>query len=123
MISIDISQIQSVETGPKYRSDTTVTASTGIAQELFVFQTADDEFTHVASVWDVDNIPATKATAISLGSDYYRENQVVRDFLGVEDATEFSNYARARLQLVVNEYDLVSAGFEGTELYTIDSGV
>lgn len=122
-VSIDLTQIQSVEPGPVYRSDSEVTAATGIATELFVFQTADDVFSHVASVWDVDNIPATKATAIADGADYYREDQVVRDFSGIADAQNFSDYTRARLQVVVNEYNALSVGFEGTENYTIDSGV
>ena len=123
MITIELTQIQSVEPGPAYRSDTAVTSTVGIDQEIFVFQTADDVFSHVASVWDMDNIPATKADALTAGSDTYREIQVVRDFAGIDDAQNFSDYTRARTQLLATEYNELSEGFEGSVDYTIEAGV
>lgn len=122
MITIELTQIQSVEPGPIFRSDTAVTSTVGIDQEIFVFQTADDVFSHVASVWDMDNIPATKASAITAGSDTYRETQVVRDFAGIDDAQNFSDYARARTQSLATEYHTLSEGFEGSADYTIEAG-
>ena len=63
-ITITHTQVRSVQAGPVYRVQDTVTASVGIQQQVFVFRTADVSFNRIATVDDMLTLPTSQAQAM-----------------------------------------------------------
>lgn len=120
-VSITLEQTNTVYIGdddlPWYRNVSTVVAADGISLALLVFKVADDLYSHPASARDVEVYPATKAEALDLGVDYYRQPAVQRDFSLIADAIEFATHLRTRLNILAQDYESVQDDFVGTISY------
>lgn len=117
-VRLDIRQTRSVEEGPLYRVVTSVIYNSGIDRSIFVFNTETDVFEHVATPWDIDNTPDSKAEAVTETINYYRLTEVTRDFSTAEEASEFAVYTLSRISLLAREYNLVQSSFIGSNTYT-----
>lgn len=120
-VTLTHTQVRSVEAGPAYRTLDTVTASSGIDPEVFVFRVDNDAFEHVASVFDMDNLPNTKLQAVADGKDWYRLATVQRDYDTLVQADEFADTLLARMKRLLVDYDAAANGFVGTTTQTLSS--
>jgi hypothetical protein len=106
--------------GTGYRVRDVVTATTGgMKSEVFVFKVADDRFSRVASPSDLEELPAAKADAIAAGKDHYRLATVTQDFPLLVDAVDFGAYIKARLKVLVSEYNTAVSSFVGEDIATV----
>ncbi len=119
-VRIDIEQVRSVLEGPVYRVYTAVTYNQGIDRNIFVFDTATEVFEHVASPWDLENLPTSRQEALNLGIDHYRLEKVTRDGDYVDEALDYATYVLARIASLTQAYELVVDQFTGsaTSSYT-----
>ncbi len=119
-VRIDVEQVRSVLEGPVYRVRTAVIYNQGIDRRIFVFVTDTETFAHVASPWDLENIPASREAALSLGIDYYRLEEVTRDGDEIEEALDYATYTLARISSLTQAYELAVDQFAGaaTSSYT-----
>lgn len=120
-VTLSHTQVRSVQAGPTYRTLDTVTASSGIAPEVFVFRVDGDVFEHVATVHDMANLPNTRAQAVIDGKDWYRLATVQRDLDILSDADEFADSLIGRMKALVVEYDAAVTAFIGTTTETLSS--
>ena len=119
-VSITHTQTRSVD-GISYVVNDVVTASEGIAPEVFVFATEDDSFNRIATVDDMLTLPATPEEAIATGADYYRAAEVMRTFASLYKADQAAIAISERLKLLTVEYDGAVNAFVGTTTETISS--
>ncbi len=117
-VRIDVTQLRTVEEGPIYRVSTSVVYNTGIDRNIFVFNTETEEFEHVASPWDIENLPTTQAQAILDNCDYYRQSSVIKDWDDIEEAIEFAAYTLSRVSSLAQQYELAESAFEGSGTYS-----
>lgn len=118
-VTITHTQTRSVGPGPVYVVNDVVTATVGIAPEVFVFTTDDDSFNRIATVDDMLDLPATKASAVAEGADYYRLPAVTRQFTSVSVADSVALAISDRLTLLAVEYDAAVNDFVGTTTETL----
>lgn len=119
-ITITHTQTRSVVPGPLYVVEDEVTASSGIAPEVFVF-TMEDSYNRIATVDDMLSLQPTKAAAIAAGDDYYRQSDVTRSFQSLSDADSFAIAITDRLKLLVVDYESATEAFIGTTTETLSS--
>lgn len=123
---IQLTQNQTVvetEEGPMYEIRFNVLSSYAIEPELFVVSTSDDKYSHVATVRDLKGIPRDKADAIDQGLGYYRVAKVILRAYTKPAASEATEIAQRRLQLVVKDWaNDEGITFGGTETFVYSSG-
>ena len=119
-VRIDIEQIRSVLEGPVYRVYTAVIYNQGIDRNIFVFNTATEAFEHVATPWDLENLPTDRQDALNRGIDYNRHENVTRDGDYIDEALEYATYTLARIASLAQAYELAVDQFAGsaTSSYT-----
>jgi hypothetical protein len=121
-VQITLKQTNTLEEGTSpglvvYRSANEITAAEAIELQLFVFDVADDAFSHVATPRDIDLYPNNKADALTLGVDRYRQASVTQDFELLDVAEDFIAAVQSRIHWLANVYDRVQAAFEGEEIF------
>lgn len=120
-VSVTLKETRSVTEGNLYRVKQEITASTHISDHIFVFNTADETYAHVANVFDMENITSeSKSAAETAGEDHYRLPDVTKDWETLDLATEFSSYNKERIQWLLDEYSVYTSTFAGvtTTVYT-----
>jgi len=117
---IELRVTQTVEEGPLYRVNMEVLHASDISPDIFVFEVACDDYSHVATPFDLEHVPTTPEVAENDGINYYRQRTVTKDFDTVDAAREFSTYTRGRVGYLVREYPKVVGDFEGTHDYTYE---
>ena len=120
-VSITLEQINSTyndeNNQPVYRSENEVIASEGIPLALFVFAVDTDLFNHVATTYDIETYPDSKAQAVTDGVDFYRQPTVAREYDNITDATTFATHVRTRLNWLAQDYPKTKNEFVGSETY------
>jgi len=98
-ISFTLHQVTTALDGPLYRVFQEITAAVNSSKAVFVFKTSTEEFDHVATIMDMRTYPDSYAQAVIDGVDFYRLEEVTRDWstvaLMVEDVT--MGYNRVQL--------------------------
>ena len=117
-VRIDVTQERTVVEGPIYRVTTAVFYNTGIDRNIFVFNTETEVYEHVASPWDMENLPSTRAQAVTDDVAYYRLYTTVNDWDDVGEAIEFAAYTLSRISSLAQQYELVESAFEGSGTYS-----
>ena len=116
-LQLDLRQTNTLEPGPVYKVLNEITYAEDIASEVFVFTTVDQEFSHVASVWDLMNLPVGHAAAVIAGTDRYRKDTAEVGYASVDTAIKFAEYIRVRIQALLNAYKSATEDFEGITDY------
>lgn len=119
--SLSHSQTRSVTAENLYRVVDTVTASTGMPPEVFVFRTEDAVYNRIASVGDLQTLLTSQAAAQTAGHPYYRLAAVTMDWALLSQAKDFATTVNARLRDLVKAYDLAVTGFVGSTTETLTS--
>lgn len=96
-----------------------ITASEGLPLFLFTYSATTGEFSHPATVYDLDAYPENQNDAINQGLDFYRNFEVVRQFEDLTDAIQFAVVTRSRLTALTGAQPLVESTFVGKETYTL----
>ena len=104
-----------------YRVFCQITATEGVSLSLFVFDVLRQSYNHIATVYDLENFPESVGDALSQGVDFYRQQEVTRDFTDQSTALDFAKVTRARLrQLAADLPDALETftGVPTTYVYT-----
>jgi len=117
-IQIGVRQTRSILEGPVYRTATQVMYASGIDPNIFVFITETQEFSHVASVWDMENYLTNYHDAVAADASYYRQSACQKDYNVVVSAAEFAAYIRGRIASLATAYAAATEDFEGEGDYT-----
>jgi len=113
-VTLDYTQVRSVEAGPLYRVQTTVSYAVGIQPQIFVFNTELNTFSRVSTVYDMNDLVPDRNRALLEARDYYRASACDVSYETVEAAEEFVTYTAGRIQSLVTAYNQATSSFEGT---------
>lgn len=117
-VQIDIHQEKTVEPGPKFRVSTATVYTYGVDANIFVHDVESDVFSHVATVWDIMNVPTDRTVAQINLEPFYRKPSAVVDFDSQDMAIEAANYTVARVHLLALLYEQMNSEFVGEEDYS-----
>jgi len=120
-VTIDYTQVRTIEPGPLYKVQTTVSYVVGIASQIFVMNTELDKFEHVATVWDMEHVVPDRNQAILEGREYYRASACTVAYETQVTAIEFTEYTEARIRGLATQYDRAVREFEGTVNYHVEN--
>ena len=121
-VSITLLETRSVEAGVLYRVKQEITASVDISASVFVFRTDTRLFSHVATVYDMEKLESTSIEeAEEAGDEFYRLDEVTKDWESLDTSLEFSSYNKLRLNSLVDEYEVYTNTFAGTTTTVITS--
>ena len=120
-VRIDLKQTKTVESGPVYRVRCQVTYVENIPREVFVMVTETGLFSHVATVWDMQNYPTTQAQAVSDALSYYLEDDCYKDYDTLQDGLDFAALVASRVTWLARDYEDAIDTFEGVVTQTITS--
>jgi len=116
-VRIEVKQTRTVDEGPIFKVDTQVTYASGIAREIFVFETETQDFSHVATTYDMETYPDDRDTAIADGVDFYRKDQAIVVYALEAVAVEAASYTLARIDTLARQYNTFKTEFEGSSDY------
>lgn len=118
-VRVDLKQVKTIEEGPVYRVDNQVTYATHIQEEIFVINTELETFSHVGTVWDLQNYPTSRSAAIEEGIPYYLAPQCVKEYDNIQDALAYTASVYSRVEWLVREYAEANDIFDGTVTHTV----
>jgi len=96
--------------------------SSGIEKEVFVFDTTQGLFEHVASVYDMLHLPPSQGQATAQDVNYYRSNTLSRSFITSKAAVDLIADIKRRLNMLRYQWDEYShAPFGGVETVIFSS--
>ena len=88
---------------------------------VFVFSVKDDSFNRFATVYDLENFPADKPTAISEGLDFYRGLTFTRSWPTIQNALADKDVSQDRLTALCKDWQVYSSGFPASTTTTLTS--
>jgi len=114
-VTITLTEVRSVTGANLYRVKQDTSAATHISNSVFVYNTEDESYGHVATVFDIENISClSKSAAETAGDDNYRLSTVTKDWETLDLALEFSSYNKSRIQELIEDYATYADTFAGT---------
>ena len=108
-----------IPTDGVYRVDVDIIDVVGIDFDVLVFDAKTDEFSHVASVFDMESLPTTPTTEC----EFYRGRGAQVPYNNLRDATSFETITKSRLKVLAVAWNTVVESFDGKEIFTVDSEV
>jgi hypothetical protein len=117
-VQIDIHQDRTVEPGPLFRVATYVVYTYGIDPNIFVFNIDTDEFSHVATVWDMVNVESDRIIAQNNLDPFYRKDSAIVDYVNQVTADAAAQYTAERVGFLAQQYDLMNSEFVGESDYS-----
>ena len=118
-VMIEVTQTKTTEPGPVYRVVNVITDVTDIPPELFVIATTTDTFSHVATVWDLQNYPTTKVAAVANNDPYYLSDTGTREYARLQDGMDFAAVVVSRLEWLARDYTKAIDEFQGVVVHVI----
>lgn len=110
MATVTLHQVRTNEGPAGYKIVSTVTAATGMDKEIFVFNSASDEFDHVAVPLDF-YWPITK----DILKAYYRKDSCEKSFMDVNLALDFVAMIKNRVNVLTTQMTAEAATFPGDD--------
>lgn len=105
----------------QYRVQVSVTDATNIGLDVLVFDTESGEYSHVASVYDMETYPVSQEVAASGNLVFFRDRGAVVTYNLLKSADEFIGVTQGRLKTLANGWDEVVSSFSGTETVNVSS--
>lgn len=106
-----------------YIVENLIAAATNISMSLFVFKASTQDYSHIATQYDLANYPETLAEALAQNLEYYRLPSVNREFTDVFLAGDFAHVVAQRLNALVQDTARTAANFNvGKQTYTYTAG-
>lgn len=106
-----------------YIVENLIAAATNISMSLFVYRVSTQDYSHIATQFDLASYPETLAEALSLNLEYYRQPATNRQFTDLYLARDFANIVTQRLNALVQDTARTAANFNvGKQSYTYTAG-
>lgn len=105
----------------QYRVQVSIVDATNITLDVLVFDTESGEYSHVASVFDMETYPVGQEAAASGNLVYFRDRGAAVTYNLLKSADEFIAITQGRLKTLANGWDVVVTDFSGTETVTVSS--
>lgn len=106
-----------------YIVENLVTAATNISMSVFVYKVSTEDYSHIATQYDLANYPETLAEALAQNLEHYRLPSVNRQFTDVYLARDFASVVTQRLNALVQDVARTAANFNtGKQTYTYTAG-
>lgn len=102
-----------------YRVDLDIVDVVNIDFDVLVFDTKTDEFSRVASVFDMESVPVEKDP----GCGFFRGRGAKVPFNNIRDATGFEIVNRNRLKILAVAWNTIVESFSGKTVFIVDSNV
>jgi hypothetical protein len=90
-VTFQLHQVTTAHDGPIYRVYQEILAATNAEKEVYVYKTSTDEFSHIATIHDMNTWPPTKEEAEEDDLEFYRQVSVERDWLTISLMVEDVN--------------------------------
>jgi hypothetical protein len=121
-VSITLSQVRSVidqgDGRVKYRVANQIVAAANLTLALFVNDVDPDDYSHIASLYDLNAYPEDRNEAINLGLDYYRRSDATQDYDSIDDAVHFAAVVKQQLAYLAPVVAAAQGTFPSTEVTT-----
>lgn len=104
-----------------YRINLDIMDVQNIEFDVLVFEVESGNYSHVATVYDMETYPAGQAAAVAAEVAFFRDRGAVLNFSDVQDATDFETVTTSRLKTLAVDWNTVISDFSGTETVTVDS--
>lgn len=114
MTSLTLSQTRQVNGDTTYSVINTITASVGIPREAFVYVYGTNDYSRVASAFDILSFPNTPDPT----KGYYRTATVTLTYPAVADAQAASTSVKTAIQDLVTTYAAAVTAFQGSDTTT-----
>jgi hypothetical protein len=121
-IHIELYQERNVLEGPIFQVINTITYITGLDRNIFVYETETGLYSHVATVWDMNQWPVSQYAAQQESKDYYREDNATLEYPVATIASDAADYLTERVQFLAAQSEIVDTEFSGSETIVIDEG-
>jgi len=122
VVSFTLHQVTSIQTGPLYRVNNTVTAAVGASPAAFVYKTLTQAYDHYATAADMESWPDSLASAQQNGKEFYRLTSVQRDWATVSEMNADLTVTKSRIQLLASDLARLQDGAVIDETVTITAG-
>jgi len=103
-----------------YRVAVDIIDAVNIDFDVLVFKSADESYSHVATVYDLETWALDPVTVPGCDT-FFRGRGAVVNFDSVAKADDFISVTKGRLKLLANQWNEVAGAFEGTEICDITS--
>ena len=118
-ISIELQQTRTVEAEDLFRVRNEVLVAEDIIPEVFVLNTEDDAFLHVAMVNELVRLPRTKQEAEAEQEEHYLSAVASADYVEVATAVYAGEHVLDRVQHLVTTYANYETEFAGQDEHII----
>lgn len=106
-----------------YIVENLIAAATNISLALFVYKASTQDYSHIATQYDLANYPETLAEALAQNLEYYRVSSVNREFTSVYLARDFATVVAQRLNALVQDVARTTTNFDvGKQSYVYTAG-
>lgn len=106
-----------------YLVNNKITASINAPLCLFVYKASTEDYSHIATQYDIANYPETLAEALAQNLEYYRQDTANRLFTDVYLARDFASVVTQRINALAQDIARTLANFAtGTQVYTYTAG-
>lgn len=123
LVQIKSQFIRSIPAESVYRFQLDIIDVVNIDFDVLVFETENNTFSRVASVYDLESFPVGRSAAMTAGLDYYRGRGAQLNFATIKDATGFETITRNRFKILAVAWASIVDSFEGTDIVSVDSNV
>lgn len=103
MVTFTLRQLTDIVDGNKYQVSNEVTASTDASKAVYVYKTANQQFSNYASAADMEQWPESLEQAQVLGKAFYRLPRVVRTWDTLSQMNLDLDDSMRRLQSLADE--------------------
>lgn len=106
-----------------YIVENQVVAATNISMSVFVYKVSTEDYSHMATQYDLANYPETLAEALTANLEFYRQPGVNREFTSVYLARDFASVINQRVNALVQDVERTATSFNvGKQTYTYSAG-
>jgi hypothetical protein len=124
-VSLTLEQVQTVKDdgsgGVLYEVKNTIVATEELTLFLFVYNVETEEYSHPATVRDLETFPENRGDAVAAGLEYYRQPSATKSYALLIDAINFASVVRGRMRALPAQVEGVRENFDGTQEYTYPS--
>lgn len=111
MATLTLHQTRTNEPNGTYKVVNEITVANGIPPEIFVLKSTTAEFSHVANVGEIENLPASDTPPTPM----YRSSICEKIYPDVASAISFAQGLKNRVEILIQEYTAEAAAFAGSE--------
>lgn len=95
--------------------------ATDVPAQIFVTHTADDAFSHVATVRELRELKKSREDAQDTLDECYLRSRMIREFETVDQAAAWRTAMVGAIQSLNANWDIYRSEFPATELVTVTS--